>query len=581
MPKISPIKQLADAHDDGIWAAAWAPPTDARPQAVLLTGSVDESVRVWAGDDLTAARTNSGHTLGVVAIAACPTTSRAASSSLDCFVRVFDVDSNATIATLEAPPAETWHLAFHPQGSFLAVAGGSSQAVKLWSTATWQEATTLDLPAGPAAPATAGGSNSSSSTTLAGRFVLSVAWSVDGKRLACSSMDGTVAIFDTSASPFRFLHFLEGHHLPVRSLAFSPIDPRILVTASDDRHTHVYDVEGRQLIAALSGHTSWVLSADCSPDGATIATAPHTQHLTAALSGHTSWVLSAADCSPVGATICTDAPAIKQLQRSNSEHVDMQQGTALQVARENKDHQVWGSSDRTVALWDMRQRTALHVAKDHKDHAPVIEQPPPPSRPILPLMAHAPVLAAQARISAARLPVSAAAHAPLSAQAAALLFSSFSIAARALIGWFHLLLSAFLLHVASIAASAASLCISPLSSLLHVANTNAVSPFDACNGSPHDPLLSADAAAAGGRNETQKDNGRSCNAIGQQSPSLLLYGGHVAHHRSHPTRHGFNYAVRYALVNLDAPPDWFSRSSARHHMSADEARSFAGTDGPM
>ncbi|CAI7728380.1 unnamed protein product [Closterium sp. NIES-53] len=224
-------------------------------------------------------------------------------------------------------------------------------------------------------------------------------------------------------------------------------------------------------------------------------------------------------------------------------------------------------------------------------------------------MAHAPVLAAQARMSAAQPPVSAAAQPPvsaaaqppvsaaaqppLSAQAAALMLSAFSIAARALLGALHLLLSAFLLHVASIASSAASLCISPLSSLLHVKNTNAASPADACNGSPHEPLLSADAAAAsrsataagggsGCTEEPQKDkNGGSCNAIGQQYPPLLLYGGHVAHHRSHPTRHGFNYAVRYALVNLDAPPDWFVQSSARHHMSADEARSFAGTDGPM
>ncbi|CAI7757488.1 unnamed protein product [Closterium sp. NIES-54] len=184
----------------------------------------------------------------------------------------------------------------------LIVVGGSSQDVKLWSTATWQEATTLDLPARPAAPATAGGSgSSSSSTTPAGRFVLSVAWSVDDKWLACSSMDSTVAVFDTSTSPFWFLNFLEGHHMPVRSLAFSPIDPRILVTVSDDRHTHVYDVEGRQLIAALSGHTTWVLSADCCPDGATIAT---------------------------GSSDCT------------VRLWDMRQRAALQAAKEHKD-QVW------------------------------------------------------------------------------------------------------------------------------------------------------------------------------------------------------------------------------------------------
>ncbi|GJP71378.1 hypothetical protein CLOP_g2214 [Closterium sp. NIES-67] len=192
---------------------------------------------------------------------------------------------------------------------------------------------------------------------------------------------------------------------------------------------------------------------------------------------------------------------------------------------------------------------------------------------------------------------------PLAGQAAALLVSSLAIASQALLGALHLLLSAFLLHVASVAASAASLCISPLSSLFRASRSTAspakaTSPSDSRNGSPHEPLLSADAAAAagsvsgdgggggggsggGGSKEQQTDNGEPCNNSGQEYPPLLLYGGHVAHHRSQPTAHGFNYSVRYALVNLDAAPDWFVRSSGRHHMSADEARSFAGTDGPI
>lgn len=52
------------------------------------------------------------------------------------------------------------------------------------------------------------------------RFVLSIAFSPNGQRLACGSQDGTVALFDVSSG--KFLHTLEGHFKPVRSLTFTP-----------------------------------------------------------------------------------------------------------------------------------------------------------------------------------------------------------------------------------------------------------------------------------------------------------------------------------------------------------------------
>ena len=72
MPKLSSIRSVPDAHEDGIWAAAWLSSSagdghsggGGQTGAVLLTGSVDETVKVWAGDDLTAVKTISGHTLG-------------------------------------------------------------------------------------------------------------------------------------------------------------------------------------------------------------------------------------------------------------------------------------------------------------------------------------------------------------------------------------------------------------------------------------------------------------------------------------------------------------------------------------
>ena len=55
-------------------------------------------------------------------------------------------------------------------------------------------------------------------------FVLSVAQSPDGRRLASGSMDGSVAVFDMATGSL--LHTLEGHFKPVRSLCFTPGVPQ-------------------------------------------------------------------------------------------------------------------------------------------------------------------------------------------------------------------------------------------------------------------------------------------------------------------------------------------------------------------
>ncbi|KAI6679688.1 hypothetical protein NL676_033569 [Syzygium grande] len=258
--KLAGLKSVDNAHDESVWAAAWVPATEARP-ALLLTGSLDETVKLWRPDELSLERTNAGHFLGVVSVAAHPSGVIAASASIDSFVRVFDVDTNATIATLEAPPSEVWQMQFDPKGTTLAVAGGGSASIKLWDTATWELNATLSIPR-PEQPKPSDKGNK--------KFVLSVAWSPDGKRLACGSMDGTISIFDVARA--KFLHHLEGHFMPVRSLVFSPIEPRLLFSASDDAHVHMYDAEGKSLVGSMSGHASWVLSVDVSPDGAAIAT---------------------------------------------------------------------------------------------------------------------------------------------------------------------------------------------------------------------------------------------------------------------------------------------------------------------
>ncbi|KAL0337244.1 UNVERIFIED_CONTAM: WD repeat-containing protein VIP3 [Sesamum calycinum] len=232
--KLAPLNTVQNAHDDSVWTAAWVPATEDSPP-LLLTGSL-ETVRLWNPEGPEKVQTNTGHCLGVVSVAAHPSGRIAASASIDSFIRVFDVATNNTIATLEAPPSEVWQLQFNPQGTTLAAAGGGSASVKLWDTAEWKLVAALEVPRPEGLkPSEKSGSK---------KFALSVAWSPDG------------------------------HCMPVRSLVYSsaPLDSRVLFSASDDGHVHVYDAERKTLITSMSGHSSWVLSVDVSPDGAAIAT---------------------------------------------------------------------------------------------------------------------------------------------------------------------------------------------------------------------------------------------------------------------------------------------------------------------
>ena len=206
-----------------------------------------------------------GHSLGVVSLAASPDGSTVASSALDSQIRVWDVATHETKVVIACPPAENWHVAFVPdsQGTSntLAVAGGASRSVKLYDVSAdgaGAELAALALP-----------SDTASEDTTNAKFVQAVAVSRDGARVACGAADGTVAVFDAPSRAF--LHRLEGHSAPVRCVAFSP-DGKTLYTACDDGHCHAYDVEHKSLLDALPGHRGWVLGVAAAGDGNAIAT---------------------------------------------------------------------------------------------------------------------------------------------------------------------------------------------------------------------------------------------------------------------------------------------------------------------
>ena len=90
--RVSLVNKVEDAHEDALWCVAWQP--DSRS---LITGSVDETVKVWTlgepgSTTVESAHTYTGHTLGVISVAIDATGKFAASSALDSFIRVWNLE---------------------------------------------------------------------------------------------------------------------------------------------------------------------------------------------------------------------------------------------------------------------------------------------------------------------------------------------------------------------------------------------------------------------------------------------------------------------------------------------------------
>lgn len=64
MPRLTTIHRT-EAHEQGVWSATWIPNS-----SKLMTGSVDESVKVWeeSPDAFKFVHNYQGHTLGVISV---------------------------------------------------------------------------------------------------------------------------------------------------------------------------------------------------------------------------------------------------------------------------------------------------------------------------------------------------------------------------------------------------------------------------------------------------------------------------------------------------------------------------------
>jgi WD40 repeat protein len=209
----------------------------------IVSGSADSTMRVWDANKGKELLTLKGHTADVTtSVCLSADGKRIVSGSLDKTVKVWDADKGLALLTLKGHTARVFSVCISADGKRI-VSGSEDQTVKVWDADKGKELLTLK------------GHTS---------WVSSVCLSADGKRIVSGGSDGLVKVWDADKGPA--LLTLKGHTARVFSVCISA-DGKRIVSGSEDQTVGMWDADKGQELLTLKGHTADVTSVCLSADG--------------------------------------------------------------------------------------------------------------------------------------------------------------------------------------------------------------------------------------------------------------------------------------------------------------------------
>ena len=228
------MRQTFEGHTDTVLSVAFSP-----DGSFCLSGSGDDTLRLWDASTGKCMRTFEGHTAGVDSVAFNSDGRFCLSGSHDKTLRLWDASTGQCVRTFKGHTGSIRSVAFSPDARFC-LSGSLDETLRLWDASTGQCRTFDGLTAAH----------------------YSVTFSPDGRFCLSGSWDTTLRLWDASTG--YCIRIFEGHTDPVHSVAFSP-DSRFCLSGSTDETLRLWDAEtGRcvRTFAKGSGGYSVAFNAD-------------------------------------------------------------------------------------------------------------------------------------------------------------------------------------------------------------------------------------------------------------------------------------------------------------------------------
>ncbi|KAL6901147.1 vegetative incompatibility protein HET-E-1 [Trichoderma evansii] len=240
-PNMGECCRTLTGHSSGVNSVAFS-----RDGTKLVSGAEDDYIKVWDVITGTCVQTLKDHSCAVYSTVFSDDGTLVASASWDKTIKIWDMTTDASHQTHGGYTA-TNSIAFSQDGAKLA--SGLDNNVKVWDAATAECLQTLEGHRGP---------------------IWSVAFLVNGTKLASASEDKTIKIWDALTGAC--IQTLTGHNSAINSIA-STQDGKVLASASADNSVRIWDIAKGVCLQVFKGHEDCVRSMEFSCDGAKLASA--------------------------------------------------------------------------------------------------------------------------------------------------------------------------------------------------------------------------------------------------------------------------------------------------------------------